>query len=516
MPSYLHPGVYIEEIPSGSKPIEAVGTSTAAFVGYADEGPFKEPTFITSWEDYENNFGGFRERKKPGDPDDLMGRAVYAFFQNGGGKAYIVRVADDAAAAASGGLTDSAPPLTVEAFSPGLWGNGLQVKITARESSVSDVSDALFDVEVGREDDEGTFVAQESYDALSLDKDSDQFFAELLPEKSERVGKVTIASAGDAVTAINAASGSSITIELSDGDNGDIADKGKYDDVFSQFLKYRDINIILLPDKNWNDDKETIQSAISHCETMKNRMVIPDLNPTQELEKAKDITDMNLATSTYAAIYYPWPKTRNPFFDAEKNPNVPRLLPVPASAYAAGQWAKTDGNRGVWKAPAGVANGLLGLNKLSYTVEDAEQDYLNPLGINAFRQLPNYGAVVWGSRTLATKADPEWRYIPVRRTAMFIEESIFNGIHWAVFEPNDHRLWSALRLNIESFMSGLHRSGAFQGEKSSDAYFVRCGLGQTMTQGDIDRGQVIVQVGFAPLKPAEFVIVRIQQKVGQQ
>jgi phage tail sheath protein FI len=136
--------------------------------------------------------------------------------------------------------------------------------------------------------------------------------------------------------------------------------------------------------------------------------------------------------------------------------------------------------------------------------------------VNALRKRPGYGTVIWGTRTLSTKSNPEWRYVPVRRTAIFIEQSIFNGIQWAVFEPNDHRLWSSLRANIESFMNGLFRAGAFQGEKSGDAYFVRCGLGSTMTQDDIDRGQVIVLIGFAPVKPAEFVIVRIQQKVGQQ
>ncbi len=168
------------------------------------------------------------------------------------------------------------------------------------------------------------------------------------------------------------------------------------------------------------------------------------------------------------------------------------------------------------ESPAGVETQLLGAAGLEYIVEEGEQDFLNPAGINAIRKLPSFGSVIWGSRTLATKADPEWRYVPVRRTAIFIEQSIYNGIQWAVFEPNDHPLWGALRANIGSFMNGLFRAGAFQGKTANDAYFVRCGLGDTMIQDDIDRGQVIVIVGFAPLKPAEFVIVRIQQKVAQQ
>jgi uncharacterized protein len=188
---------------------------------------------------------------------------------------------------------------------------------------------------------------------------------------------------------------------------------------------------------------------------------------------------------------------------------------VAPSAYAAGLWARTDGRRGVWKAPAGLQASLLGIARTATQIGDDEQDQLNPVGVNCLRRIIS-DTVIWGTRTLATKADPEWRYIPVRRTAMMIEESIYQGIQWAVFEPNDHRLWGSLRLNIETFMTGLYRAGAFQGEKASDAFFVRCGLNDTMTQGDIDAGQVIVLVGFAPVKPAEFVIVRLQQIVGRQ
>ena len=227
---------------------------------------------------------------------------------------------------------------------------------------------------------------------------------------------------------------------------------------------------------------------------------------------------IGLSTSTYGVLYYPWVKVANPFYNADTNPNVDKTLTIAPSAFAAGMWSKIDGRRGVWKAPAGLETSLLGVAGLEFTVGDGDQNQLNPIGVNCLRKMPGAGAgpVIWGARTLSTKDNPEWRYVPVRRTAIFIEQSIYNGIQWAVFEPNDHRLWSSLRLNIDSFMNGLFRSGAFQGEKVSDAYFVRCGLDDTMTQGDIDRGQVVVIVGFAPLKPAEFVIVRIQQKVAQQ
>jgi phage tail sheath protein FI len=259
-----------------------------------------------------------------------------------------------------------------------------------------------------------------------------------------------------------------------------------------------------------------LAEALAHAEEIRNRMVIIDPPPSPALEQASQVEGMGLPTSTYAVLYYPYVKVANPFYNVDTNPNAPKTLTIAPSAFAAGIWAKIDGKRGVWKAPAGLETALLGVSGLEFDVGDGEQDQLNPLGVNCLRKMPSFGPVIWGTRTLATKADPEWRYVPIRRTAIMIEQSIYNGIQWAVFEPNNHNLWASLRVNIGSFMDGLFRAGAFQGEKASDAYFVRCGLGDTMTQGDIDRGQVIVIVGFAPLKPAEFVIVRIQQKVAQQ
>jgi phage tail sheath protein FI len=159
---------------------------------------------------------------------------------------------------------------------------------------------------------------------------------------------------------------------------------------------------------------------------------------------------------------------------------------------------------------------IYGATGLQYKVGDTEQSQLNPTGVNCIRDLSTLGPLIWGSRTLATQTDPEWRYIPVRRTAIMIEQSIYEGTQWATFEPNDHNLWSSLRSNIGNYLNGLFRSGAFQGATDSEAYFIRCGLGDTMTQSDIDAGNVIVVFGFAPLKPAEFVIVRIQHKVNKQ
>jgi uncharacterized protein len=291
---------------------------------------------------------------------------------------------------------------------------------------------------------------------------------------------------------------------------------GFYDTVLR---KVRDVSIIVLPGQQWAEDgsgNAAISNTIAHCEATGSRVLIIDPPAAVELEQAAQVDQMALPTSTYTVLYYPWVMVANPLYNVDTNPTALKTIAIAPSGMLAGQWGRTDTRRGVWKAPAGVGTQLNAVTGLQFEVEDLEQNQLNPLGVNCVRKLPGFGSVVWGARTLATKADPPWRYVPVRRTAIFIEQSIYNGIQWAVFEPNDHPLWSSLRANIGAFMNGLFRAGAFQGVTADQAYFVRCGLGDTMTQADIDRGQVIVIVGFAPLKPAEFVIVRIQQKVGQE
>jgi phage tail sheath protein FI len=292
-----------------------------------------------------------------------------------------------------------------------------------------------------------------------------------------------------------------------------------YADFYGNVLrKVRDVTMILLPGAPYNPDGPSlaISNTLAFAESRKQMMVILDPPRNTELATDQAIDDFMPATSTYASMYYPWVVSPNPLYNVDLNPTADKTVLIPPSAYAAGIWTKTDGRRGIWKAPAGVETRLIGATSLEYEVEDTEQSVLNPRGVNCFRKMPSYGPVIWGARTLATKAVPEWRYVPVRRTALFIEKSIQDGIQWAVFQPNAHPLWASLRANIGGFMDGLFRAGAFQGEKANDAYFVRCNLGDTMTQADIDRGQVIAVVGFAPLKPAEFVIVRIQQKVGEE
>jgi phage tail sheath protein FI len=210
-----------------------------------------------------------------------------------------------------------------------------------------------------------------------------------------------------------------------------------------------------------------------------------------------------------AALFFPRLRQPNPLRDGQLEEFAP-------SGAVAGVMARTDSERGVWKAPAGLEATLRGVPALSVALTDAENGELNPLGINCLRTLPAAGRVVWGART--TRGDDrladEWKYVPVRRTALFIEETLYRALHWVVFEPNDEPLWAQIRLNVGAFMHGLFRQGAFQGTTPRDAYLVKCDR-ETTIQTDIDQGVVNIVVGFAPLKPAEFVIIRLQQLAGQ-
>jgi phage tail sheath protein FI len=206
-----------------------------------------------------------------------------------------------------------------------------------------------------------------------------------------------------------------------------------------------------------------------------------------------------------SVVYYPRTRTLDPL-------NQNRQRSLSASGTVAGLWARTDVARGVWKAPAGTDASLRNVDSLTYVMTDLENGTLNPLGINCLRNFPVYSNICWGARTLhgADALASDWKYVPVRRTTLFLEESLYRGTKWVVFEPNDEPLWSQIRLNVGAFMQDLFRKGAFQGSKPSEAYFVRCD-GETTTQSDIDLGIVNIEVGFAPLKPAEFVIIKIRQ-----
>ncbi|NEQ22342.1 MAG: phage tail sheath family protein, partial [Microcoleus sp. SIO2G3] len=260
---------------------------------------------------------------------------------------------------------------------------------------------------------------------------------------------------------------------------------------------------------------ETYAAAVSYC--LKRRaMLIVDAPSTwtsiAQAEAGVDTVRSALGgekIARNAAIFFP----RLKMADALKENRTEEFAPC---GVVAGIFARTDATRGVWKAPAGTEAGILGIRELSYKMTDGENGRLNPKGLNCIRFFRDYGNVIWGSRTLAGSDSlaSEWKYVPVRRLALFLEESLYRGTQWVVFEPNDEPLWAQIRLNIGAFMNNLFRQGAFQGKTPREAYFVKCDK-ETTTQNDIDRGIVNIIVGFAPLKPAEFVIIKFQQIAGQ-
>jgi hypothetical protein len=257
-----------------------------------------------------------------------------------------------------------------------------------------------------------------------------------------------------------------------------------------------------------------VSAAASYCEKRRAMLLLDSPSAWTSKQAAREgftsLDDDPVGTrSRNAALFFPRLRQPNPLRDGQ-------METFAACGAVAGVFARTDANRGVWKAPAGLDATLVGVPRLSVPLTDAENGELNPLGINCLRSLPATGRVVWGARTLrgADQLADEYKYTPVRRTALFIEESLYRGLKWVVFEPNDESLWAQIRLNAGAFMHNLFRQGAFQGSSPRDAYFVRCDK-DTTTQNDINLGVVNVVIGFAPLKPAEFVVLRIQQIAGQ-
>ena len=253
-----------------------------------------------------------------------------------------------------------------------------------------------------------------------------------------------------------------------------------------------------------------ISEATMYCDIHRAMFIVDIPNTVNDVPSMQTwMTQHDTLRNINTAVYFPRVRIPDPL-------NGSRLRDVASSGTLAGLWAKTDVSRGVWKAPAGVDVQLVNVPQLVYNLVDRENGVLNPLGINALRTFPVYGNISWGSRTLfgADVQASEWKYIPVRRLALFLEESLFRGTKWVVFEPNDEPLWAQIRLNLTSFMHDLFRQGAFQGSTPEQAYLVKCDS-EINTQAEIDRGIVNILVGFAPLKPAEFVIIQIQQLAGQ-
>jgi phage tail sheath protein FI len=508
-----YPGVYIQELDSGVRTITGVSTSVTAFIGRALRGPTDEPTRIFSFADYQRTFGGLWAASP-------MSFSVRQFFLNGGSEALIVRVynppADGSPDRAGEDLAAPGNPLRIEASSPGEWGANLWVGVDYQTRDESDTS--LFNLTVQERDvDKTTVLDQEQHRNLTLDPTSSRFVTDVLREASDlvRVGAGPLPS-GRPTESPKLPSGAPDLLPLTGGNNGQAigsdqiikpdlegAKKGLW------ALEKADLfNLLCIPPYapgvevapgDWNDPAK-------YC---RDRRAVLLVDPPQEWD------DTNAVVTNYgslvssnrenAALYFPWICAPNPLKES-------RLEPFAPSGAVAGVIARIDATRGVWKAPAGQEATLAGVQELEVTMTDKENGVINPLGVNALRTFRVAGRVVWGARTLAgaDQLASQWKYLPVRRLALYIEESLYRGTQWVVFEPNDEPLWSQIRLNLGAFMHDLFRQGAFQGTTPREAYFVKCDR-ETTTQSDIDRGIVNIIVGFAPLKPAEFVVIKIQQ-----
>ena len=412
-----------------------------------------------------------------------------------------------------------ADALTLEAANVGAWGNDLYALVD------HDTSEAgLFNLTV-RHIVEEKLLASESHRNLSTDPTHRRFVATVLAAESAlaRVrGAVPATRPGESleegpegreVMVPAAATGGTDGLPPSDAAfAGNAAQRtGLY------ALDQADLfNMLCIPPATFDGETNDAvwSEAHAYCRARRAMLIVdPPANWTTAAQAVAGVdalrTTLGASFAINAALYFPRLLMANPL----RENRIESFVPCGA---VAGVIARTDAARGIWKAPAGTEASLAGVRELTYKMTDGENGQLNPLAVNCLRTFPVYGNVVWGARTLAgaDRIASEWKYLPVRRLALFIEESLYRGTQWVVFEPNDEPLWSQIRLNVGAFMHDLFRKGAFQGTSPRDAYFVKCDR-ETTTQSDINQGIVNILVGFAPLKPAEFVIIQIQQMAGQ-
>ena len=495
MPQPLtYPGVYIEEVPSGVRTITGVATSITAFVGRTVKGPLDEPVRVQSYAEFERRFGGLW-RASP------LSYAVSHYFAHGGSDALIVRVATDEAAAATAMVGGG---LELTAASKGEWANGMEVVVEHAPDSTE-----AFNLILNAPD--GT---EERHLNLSVAVDAPRSVAKVLEARSA-LARVSSTPASrpteDSATFSGGQNGGEVGHEQIAAPDLAADRKGIY------ALDKADLfNLLCIPPYAPGKDvsSDTWAAAAGYCKDQRAVLVVdPPAGWTDVAAAESGVGELRsaigTANATNAAVYFPRLEMADPLQENRTGEFVP-------CGAVAGVMARTDAQRGVWKAPAGLEASLVGVRALTYRLTDAENGRLNPLGLNCLRTFPVSGRVVWGARTLAgaDQLASEWKYLPVRRLALFIEESLYRGTQWVVFEPNDEPLWAQIRLNVGAFMQDLFRQGAFQGRSPREAYFVKCD-GETTTQADIDRGIVNILVGFAPLKPAEFVVIRIQQIAGE-
>jgi uncharacterized protein len=510
--TYASPGVYVEEVDKGTKPIEAVGTSMAAFIGITAEASRKavdpitgarvpvesvlnKATLITNWTQFTDVFGGFASGA-------YLPDAVYGYFSNGGGACYITSLrtlqeGDTPATAAEATIpSGKATAFKAVAKMAGPAGNNLKVTVK-HEPAEKDKAPEIFSVSAGGEtktglsmkkSGPGSYIGDATFDAIAF---SDIGAASAMPDEG--------------------------TYELAGGGLQPLTPKDFIGDPAARsglggLEALDDVRLVVCPDvmAGYDGSKEAkervkmVQEAmITHCELMRYRFAVIDAPPGLNAQQAKEWRNYVNFDTSYAAMYYPWIQIA----DLSGSGSTTKF--VPPSGHMVGIYNRTDAERGVHKAPANeIVRGAIGLE---LTLSRGEQDTLNPIGVNCIRTFPGRGIRVWGARTLSS--DGSWRYINVRRLFIMVEASLDIGMQWVVFEPNDRMLWAKVRRDVNSFLRVVWRSGALFGSTPDEAFYVKCD--DELNPSEIrDLGQLIVEVGLAPVKPAEFVIFRISQWAG--
>jgi phage tail sheath protein FI len=517
-PSY--PGVYIQEISSGVRTIAGVATSITAFVGRTRRGPVGEPTVCFNFGEFNRRFGGLWT-------DGPLSYAVDDFFANGGSQAMVLRLFKPDAT--DGVATLTIGNLKLRAANPGSWGNTLTGRVVMPEDKAAAritaeplglTENDLFDLVV---EDPGSG-RTETFRNLAVDANAGARRVDRVLEEGSSLVRLPLLADGspDLPAAVPPATAEPFPTGQS-GNDGELLKSPDYlgapdKKTGIHALRKTDLfNLLCIPPdtRGGTLDITVRDKAAELCAELRALYIV---DPLEDWDKDPDVAAAkvkaevigakvlsSLKNGSNAALFFPRLRRRDPLRGGQMDT-------FPPCGAVAGVMARTDVERGVWKAPAGIAASIAGAEELTVKLTDPENGLLNPVAVNCLRSFPVIGRVVWGARTLkgSDQLSDDYKYIPVRRLALYIEESLYRGTQWVVFEPNDEPLWAQIRLSVGAFMHRLFRQGAFQGASPRDAYFVRCDS-ETTTQDDINRGIVNILVGFAPLQPAEFVIISIQQ-----
>ncbi len=543
MPEYLSPGVYVEEVDRGPKPIEGVGTAMAAFVGFSEkaemvreiggeivvENLVNRPQLVTNWTQFTERFGGFV-------PGVNLPQAVYGYFMNGGSRCYVVSVRTFPKAETTLMNGQGKAAIRVLARQAGVEGMKMRVRIgdlalpapapakkggqegVAAPEAPKGENDYTFTLHVEKESAGGNWKNLESIGGIKVDtavvEGKKQTVLAYKNNKLPKFVELNVVEALSIEKAMPCEQEQPLMIEkklleapVASEFRGDVSERKGVEGL----EVYDDITMVSVPDLmttmpgeklNLDMVKAVQTMMIAHCERLGDRVAIldapPDLTPQEVKKWRMEVTGFD---TSYAAMYYPWIKVMDAATDT--------IINVPPSGHMAGIWARNDNTRGVHKAPANEV--VLGAVGLAYQSTKGEQDTLNPIGVNCIRAFPGRGIRVWGARTLSS--DGSWRYINVRRLFNYVEKSIENGTQWVVFEPNNRKLWARVSRDVSAFLRMVWRDGALFGSSPAEAFYVKCD-DELNPPESRDLGRLIVEIGMAPVKPAEFVIFRISQWAG--